>query len=105
MLNFESIEADDLPSGDRAPDHAAIAACSGFRARLDAARGPCSSGPPRTAGRRPLRPESPFRQQIRVTRSLLHNISLFSPSLPVLLPSRRYAPFAPGLARLWRLMQ
>src|SRR5215216_690335 len=25
------------------------------------------------------------------------------PSLPVLLPSRRYAPFAPGLARLWRV--
>jgi hypothetical protein len=35
MLNFESIVADgeaaDLPSGDRAPDHAAIAACSDFR--------------------------------------------------------------------------
>jgi hypothetical protein len=90
VLNYESIvadgEADDLPSGDRAPDHAAVAACSDFRARLDAARGPCSSGPPRTAGRRPLRPESPFRQQIRVTRSLLHNISLFSPQPPRLAP-------------------
>ena len=35
VLNYESIvadgEADDLPSGDRAPDHAAIAACSDFR--------------------------------------------------------------------------
>jgi RNA polymerase sigma factor FliA len=49
-------------------------------------RGPCSSGPPRAAGRRPLPPESPFRQRIRLTRSLLDNISSFSPEPPHVAP-------------------
>src|SRR5215216_2892908 len=88
----------------RAAYHAAIAACSDFRARLDAA--PLA---PARAGRRgrlgrphaSLNPRSgngfawPGRCWITFLRS--------PPSLPVLLPSRRYAPFAPGLARLWRV--
>jgi len=90
----------------RAAYHAAIAACSDFRARLDAA--PLA---PARAGRRgrlgrphaSLNPRSgngfawPGRCWITFLRS--------PPSLPVLLPSRRYAPFAPGLARLWRVMR
>src|SRR5215212_3096320 len=47
-------------------------------------RGPCSSGPPRPAWPSPLPPESPFRQRIRLIRSLLHNIFFSRPRPPQL---------------------
>src|SRR5436190_2081039 len=83
------LDPDTLP-GEPRPDNRLARLPRGHRRLLrlpgPAGRGPCSSGPPRTAGRRPLRPESPFGQQIRVPRSLLDNISLFSPQPPRLAP-------------------
>jgi RNA polymerase sigma factor for flagellar operon FliA len=49
-------------------------------------RGHCSNVPPRLVRRRPSRPESPFRQRIRLIRSGLHNISEYSPKPPRLAP-------------------
>jgi hypothetical protein len=69
-LDPDTLPAEPRPEGRlakrRAAYHAAIAACSDFRARLDAPRGPCSNGPPRRARRHPRPPESPFRQRIRL---------------------------------------
>jgi hypothetical protein len=63
----------------RAAYHAAIAACSDFRARLDGAPRPLLERAAEAGLAAPTPPESLFRQRIRLTRSLVNNISAFHP--------------------------
>jgi hypothetical protein len=89
-LDPDTLPAEPRPEGRlakrRAAYHAAIATCSDFRARLDAAPRPLLERAAETGSATPFRPESPFRQRIRLIRSGLHNISEYSPKPPRLAP-------------------
>ena len=71
-LDPDTLPAEPRPDGRlakrRAAYHAAIAACSDSGPGSTRPRGPCSSGSPRPGRRHPPRPESPFRQPVRLPR-------------------------------------
>ena len=89
-LDPDTIPAESRPDGRparrRAAYHAAIAARSDFRARLDAAPRPLLERAAEAACRRPRPPESPFRQWIRLTRRPCITFSSRPPEPPQLAP-------------------